>query len=621
MPSWFKMNTQPTPQPRLLTHVKQNEREAKQRPLSFSVIRRLLGYTRPYAGKRNVLIVLSLIRATQLPAMGWALAAVLNGPVLSQDWNGILWGALGFFLLALSTAVVFRYRLQLAFELGEDVIRDLRGEIFDHLQKMSMRFYDTTKLGRIIARVTSDAENVRMGVQRVLFVTLIQFGAMVIAGAIMLWYDPPLFLVVLAVAPVIWWVSRYFRNRLSAAYRATQESFSRVTATLAESVNGIRVTQGFVREDVNAKLFGELVDNHASYHVRSSRLQEVFLPSLEFNSQLFMAVLLALGGAQVLLQVFFADIAAADPQQQFKSLVVFALLMPQFFNPIANIGRQYNDALTAMAGAERVFGLLDTEPEKLDPDDATDLPPIEGRVELKDIVFSYVPDKPVLHGISFTAEPGQTIALVGHTGSGKTSIINLIAKFYLPDAGSILIDGHDTRAVTTPSLAKQLGIVLQRNYLFTGSVMDNIRVGKPDATDDEVVASAQTLGCLDILEALPQGLHTEVGEKGGNLSLGQRQIVCFCRAMLADPRILVLDEATSAVDTMTEARVQAALTRLLEGRTSFVVAHRLSTIRHADLVLMLEEGRIIERGSHNELLEHGGQYAQLYRQFIRASEA
>jgi len=610
------------PQPtRLLTHVKPVDDEARQKPLSFAVIKRLLGYTRPYARKRNILIALALTRAVQMPATAWALAAVLNGPVLNGDWSGILWGSAGFFVLALSTAVVFQYRIKLALELGEDVIHDMREEIFNHLQRMSMRFYDTTKLGRIISRVTSDAENVRTGVQTVLFVTMVQAGSLVIAGAIMLYYDPPLFAIVLAMAPVLWWVSRYFRDRLSVAYRAQQESFSRVTATLAESVNGIRVTQSFVREDVNAEMFNELVYSHASYHVRASRLQAVFLPLLELNSQFFMAILLAIGGGQVLLGMFMADYAAASDAERFQTLLVFALMMPQFFQPIATIGRQYNDALTAMAGAERVFGLLDTEPEKLDPDNAYDLPRIAGRVELENVSFSYVPGKPVLHGISLTAEPGQTVALVGQTGSGKSSIINLIAKFYLPDSGRVLVDGHDTRGVTTYSLASQLGMVLQRNYLFTGTVRDNIRVVRPRATDDEVLQAVRKLDCLDILENLPRGLDTEVGEKGGSLSLGQRQIVCFCRAMLADPRILILDEATSAVDTMTEARVQAALAKLLAGRTSFVVAHRLSTIRHADVVLMLEDGRIIERGNHNDLLAEGGRYAQLYRQFIHASEA
>ena len=605
----------------MLTHVDKAEGEARQRPLSLAIIRRLWGYTAPHARKRNWLILLVLLRAVQLPALAWCLAAVLNGPVLARDTSGVLWGAAGFCLLALSAAVVFHFRMRLALELGEAVVQDLRREVFDHLQRMSMRFYDKTKLGRIISRITSDAEAVRMGVQSVVFVSLVQLGSMVVAAGVMLWYDPPLFAVVLLMAPLLWWVSKYFRDRLSVMYRATQESYSRVTATLAESINGIRVTQGFVRQDVNAALFGDLVEDHAAYHLRSARLQGVFLPFLELNSQFFMAVLLALGGVQVLRMEFFAGWAGGTPEELFAALVVFALLMPQFFRPIAMIGRQYNDALTAMAGAERVFGLLDTEPERLDDEDAADLPRIVGRVELEGVTFGYDPGKPVLHDISFAVEPGQTVALIGQTGSGKTSIISLIAKFYLPTAGRVLVDGHDTRGVTADSLTSQLGIVLQSNYLFSGNVMENIRVGRPDATDGQVVESARRLGCLDLFERLPRGLMTDVGEKGGGLSLGQRQLVCFCRAMLADPRVLILDEATSAVDTMTEQRVQQALARLVAGRTSFVIAHRLSTIRHADEVLVLDAGRIIERGSHHALLEQGGQYAHLYRQFIRTSEA
>jgi ATP-binding cassette, subfamily B, bacterial len=302
---------------------------------------------------------------------------------------------------------------------------------------------------------------------------------------------------------------------------------------------------------------------------------------------------------------------------EFDTLLHFFFQANLLFGSMLTLGNLYSQAMSSMAGAERVFRLLDTEPEWQDAPDAHPLPAdIRGRVVLDDVRFSYEPGRPVLKGISFTAEPGQTIALVGHTGSGKSSVINLIAKFYLPDRGALSIDGHDVRALTGESLHRQLGIVLQNNFLFTGSVLDNIRLGKPSASDAEIVAAVRALDCLDVLEELPNGLATVVGEKGAGISLGQRQLVCFARALLADPRIIILDEATSAVDGMTEARLQRALSTLLRGRTSFVVAHRLSTIRHADLVLVLDHGEIVERGTHVALLRHGGVYAGLYRQFI-----
>lgn len=590
---------------------KEEDREPDKRPLDLRLITRLIGYMRPYAWKRNVLFVCVLLRAIQLPMVAWTTAAVIAGPITrhadySNPVQAILLGALGLAVLALSTQVVFHFRQRFALEMGEAVIHDLRRAIFAHLQQMPMSFYNKTKIGRIISRVTSDCEALRVGVQDVLFVSLVGIFQMLVAGGLMLYQDWALFSVVVVMAPLLWTLNRVFRKKLSTAYRVVQESFSRLTATLAESINGVRVTQGYVRQDVNAELFRELLDWHGENVVRAVRREGLLLPLLELNSQIFIVALLLIGGYRVL---------SPEINMPVENLVYFFFLANSFFSPIQILGNQYNQALTAMAGAERVFALLDRQPEWTDVENAQVLPPVIGQVELRNVTFGYDPERPVLHEISLLAQPGETIALVGRTGSGKSSIINLIARFYLPQQGLVLIDGHDTRQITGDSLHHQMGLVLQQNFLFSGSVKENIRVGRPAATDDEVVLACVQLDCLDMLATLPQGLETQVGERGAQLSLGQRQLVCFCRALLANPRILILDEATSSVDTITELRIQTALAKLLAGRTSFVVAHRLSTIRKADQVLVLEDGRIIERGNHVELIDRGGAYAGMVRQF------
>ncbi len=598
--------------PAAITYVTDRGRERLERPLSLALIRRLMGYTQPYAARRNWLILAVIVRSAQLPALAAVLAAVIDGPIERRDASGLAWGIAAFFTLALFTQLVMHFRMRFALDLGELVVRDLRRDIFSHIQALRMSYFDQTKVGRLISRMTSDAEAVRMGVQNVLFVSMVQLGQGLVAGAVMAWCNWQLFLVVLAVAPVLVLIIHYFRKRLSRVYRAMQESFSHITATLAESVSGIRVTQGFVRQDVNAGLFDDLLATHAENNMNTARTSGAFLPLLEFNAQLFMAIILIVGGAML-----FADGA----QTQTGDLIYFFVMVPLFFQPCSVIGQQYNTAMRAMAGAERVFRLLDTEPDWADPPDAIALPTITGAVAFDHVTFGYNPDEPVLHDITFGVDPGQTIALVGETGSGKSTIVNLIAKFYLPTTGRVLVDGHDIARVDTESLRTQLGIVLQQNFLFTGTVMDNIRIGRPDAGDEQVYEAARRLDCLDLLETLPDGLRTSVGEGGGGISLGQRQLICFTRAMLADPRILILDEATSAVDTMTEARIQKALERLLAGRTSFVVAHRLSTIRHADAVIVLADGRIIEQGKHYQLLLENGTYARLYRNFLQAGQS
>lgn len=583
--------------------------EPDQRPLDFGIVRRIWGYTKPYARLRNGLVGLVILRSIQLPLVAWATAAVISGPIARHDTGGVVLGVGGYLLLAAFTSWCFVYRARLALLLGEAVVHDLRRQVYEHLLELPMSFFKKVQVGKLIGRITSDVDVVRTAVQDVAFVSIVQIGSMLVSATLMLYYDWKLFLVVLVMAPVLWSLLRYFRRKLSAAYRAQQESFSRVAATLAESVSGIREIQGFVRQDLNGGLFEQLIYDHSRYNMVAAQQSAVFLPMLDFNGQLFLSILLVVGGYQAL-----------GGDVPLTALIQFLFLSNAFFGAISPLGNQYNQALTAMAGAERVFGLLDTPPEWRDAADARELPPISGEVEFRGVSFGYDPERLVLHELSFKVEAGQTVALVGFTGSGKSSIVNLVAKLYLANEGEILIDGHEIQSVSGLSLHRQIASVTQDNFLFAGSVLENIRLARPSATDEEVRGAARALDISDIIEDLPQGFLTEVGEKGSGLSLGQRQVVCFVRAMLADPRILILDEATSSVDTVTESRLQHALMKLLLGRTSFVVAHRLSTIRHADLVLVLDDGRIVERGNHRELLALGGPYARMYRQFVSSTD-
>ena len=511
--------------------------------------------------------------------------------------------------VVLTAAVILqRFTILVMTAAGERVQFGLRRALFDHLQLLSMSYYDRTKLGRIISRCTSDITSLReinvWGLH-----TIVANGLMTIVAGIMLagtslW----LFLSVAWLGIVLLIANRIYLKRAAVAWQTAREGWTRVSSNLAENITGMRVVTAFNRQVPNLGAFNSLQYANTANNVAVARLNGIYQPVLELIRFIGKVTILTLGG--------YLIVRDSLGKGSVGKVVAAYLYWDWFMNPIINFGTFYNLLMQAMAGAERIFSLLDLKPEVQDLPEARPLSRITGHVEFDHVTFGYVPDRPVLHDICFEARSGQMVALVGATGSGKSSIISLIARFYQPQAGRVLVDGHDIRCVTGQSLHRQMGLVLQVNYLFSGTVVDNIRYARPDATEQQVIAAARAIGSHETIAALKEGYRTEVGERGANMSLGQRQLICFTRAFLADPRIFMLDEATSAVDTGTELLIQRSLERLLEGRTTFIVAHRLSTIMRADRILVIDHGRIIERGTHRELLDAGGKYAHLYRQFV-----
>ncbi len=498
---------------------------------------------------------------------------------------------------------------------GQHVLRLLRTEVFDHLHRLPIGYYAEHEAGDLMSRITNDTETINQAISFALVNVASGSLLLVWIAYNMLSKNVPFALLSMAVTPLMIIATVYFSDQARKAFRKTRTEMGSVNASLQESISAVREAQAFNRAEENIENFRVTNASNRDANVRAVAFTSALSPTLEALGYIALALVVGVGGLALMNGSSLMGTAVS-----LGLIITFLAYVQRFNQPIQQISVLWGNIQSAIAGAERIFGLLDEKPAIVDAADASVMPAILGRVEFKNVTAEYKPGEPVLKGVSFSAEPGQTIAIVGPTGAGKTTIINLIPRFYDVTGGAVMIDGKDVRAVTAESLRKQIGIVLQDTFLFSTTVMENVRFGKPDATDAEVKAAIELAHADTFIERLPDKLQTVLGERGSGLSQGQRQLLSIARAALASPKILILDEATSSVDTRTERLIQKALEKLLKGRTSFVIAHRLSTIRNADVILVLKDGEIIERGKHAELLQKKGFYFELYMSQFKKQE-
>ncbi|MFM7247027.1 MAG: ABC transporter ATP-binding protein [Actinomycetota bacterium] len=571
-------------------------------------LRRLGVYVRPYRLRLlgAILAMFGVLGCTL--ALPLLLKTAIDSAIIPGDTHLLVLIAGVVVLIGIAGIGLGRVETYLTGWVGERVLNDLRIDLFRHLQTLSLGYFERRRTGVLISRLTNDVEALQQLVTDGITSTVRNVLTLVVAGGILLVLDWRLALATVVVFPVMAVMTFVFRGQSARAYGQMRQRLALVTAALQEDLNGIRVIQAYRREASSRAQIAELNQSYRDANHRTVTSSGWYFPTVEILAAVATCIVFGYGG---LLYV--------DGAIEIGVLVAFIGYLASFFDPVQQLSQVYNTFLAGSAALDKILDVMDDAPTIVDAPDAAPLAAIRGQVAFEDVRFCYDPERPVLESLDVAVRAGQTVALVGHTGAGKSTIIKLLARFYDPQAGRILIDGTDVRRVTQHSLREQIAIVPQEGFLFNGTIHDNIAFGRPDATRADVAAAAREVGADAFIEDLPDGYDTPVQERGGRLSIGQRQLIAFARALLVDPHLLILDEATSSVDIRTEARIEDALRRLLKDRTAFVVAHRLSTIRGADLIVVLEHGRVVEQGTHDELLALGGRYRGLYGDWAEAA--
>lgn len=573
--------------------LRQIDDEVLESPFNKQQFFRLLGYMKPYL--RNVLIALVLMVVAAVCSLG-STFLLSNAIDALEDMNSDIYKYLiGMIITAVVGAVCVRYRVRLMDTAGRRALATLREDLFKHIQGLSFSFFDTRSAGKILVRVINDVNSLNDLFTNGIVNVLVDCLTLVILLAIMLVVNWKLTLISMCIMPFLLFILFKLKRVMRKRWQRVRVKTSSMNGYLHESLAGMRVTEAFVREDENQETFENVNDDIRNTWMKAIEVNNAFWPALDFT-----------GTCGTILVYIFGVIMMRDPVKPLAlaNLMLIIWYLGRFWEPLNTLSNFYNNVLSAMASMERIFEIMDTESEIKDKPDAWPLPPINGRVDFENVTFSYDKEKVVLKNVNFTVTPGQTIALVGPTGAGKSTVVNLISRFYDVTDGAVKLDGHDVRDVQLRTLREQMSVMMQDSFIFSGTIMDNIRYGRLDATDDEVIAAAKAVYAHDFIMQMEKGYETEVNERGSSLSVGQKQLISFARALLNDPKILILDEATSSIDTHTEILIQKALDELLKGRTSFVIAHRLSTIRNADCIMVIQDGNIAEAGTHDQLIKN-----------------